>query len=357
MAPDIPVIDIGPFLAGLDASSAAAAIERAATEVGFFQVIGHGVPTALLDDVYDAARAFAALDVATKQRFRSPTGHPYRGVHLRPDASGTIRLERFLAARFDDARHAVAAGVDPQVADYYDPNCWPTQPIGFAGAVRALFERTQTLGGRLMELFSLALGLGDSAFAGLLEPNASSFAVNHYPAQPTATAPGSGLLFHEHADGNTLTILHQRGDYEGLQVSRLDAVDPWTPVPVREDAFVINMGKLMTRWTNDHWPATRHRVVASPDPAHQRTTLTTFHMPSLTATIAPLAALCGDDGPHYPPVTAYEADRASIGNYASARTDDLIVDPAVVAYASTVARPATRRGGTERPGDAAVRPS
>jgi isopenicillin N synthase-like dioxygenase len=331
---EIPVIDIGPFLAGRDGTSAAAEIEAAATQVGFFQVIGHGVPTPMLDAVYSAAHRFAALDVTTKEQFRSP--HPYRGVHLRPDATGTVRLERFLAARYDDPAAAIAAGIEPLLADYYHPNVWPSIPIDFRPACKVLFARTQELGGALMRLFTIALGLGDDGFDDLVEPNASSFAINHYSAADTAPPSGGEpvLLFHEHADGNTLTVLHQRGDFEGLEVSRLDAPGEWIPVPVREDAFVINLGKLMSRWTNDHWPATRHRVVASPVAGHQRTTLTTFHMPALTTTIAPLAKFIGSDGPHYEPLTAYDSEKASIRNYALPREDALQLDPSVADFAA-----------------------
>jgi isopenicillin N synthase-like dioxygenase len=335
VAHEIPVVDIGPFLAGGDGAAAAAEIEAAATQVGFFQVVGHGVPFGLLDDVYAAAHALAALDSDAKDRFRSP--HPYRGVHLRPDESGAVRLERFLAARFDDPAAAVAAGIDPQLADYYYPNVWPTEPVSFRPACVALFARTQALGGALMRLFALALGLGVDGFDDEIEPNSSSFAVNHYPAGARGQASDGEpeLLFHEHADGNTLTVLHQRGDYEGLQVARLDAFGEWIPVPVREDAFVINLGKLMSRWTNDHWPATRHRVVASADPAHQRTTLTTFHMPALTTTIAPLESfVVAADGAHYEPLTAYDSEKASIRAYTLPRGDALQLDPAVVEFAA-----------------------
>ncbi len=337
MAHEIPVVDIGPFLAGEDGTPAATAIEAAATEVGFFQVIGHGVPTNVLDDVYAAAYAFSALPTATKEQFRSP--HPYRGVHLRPDEHGAVRLERFLAARFDDADAAIAAGIDPALADYYHPNVWPTEPADFRRAVEALFAHTQVLGGALMRLFGIALGIGVDGFDGQIEPNASSFAINHYPARQGAVAAPSAdgqpeLLFHEHSDGNALTVLHQRGQFEGLQVNRLDAPGEWIPVPVRDDAFVINVGRLMSRWTNDHWPATLHRVVASPDPMLQRTTLTTFHMPALHTTIAPISRFVDEHGPRYEALTTYESEKSSIKSYTQPRQDGLVVDPAVVQFAA-----------------------
>jgi isopenicillin N synthase-like dioxygenase len=334
MAHEIPVVDISSFLAGGDGGAPAAEIESAATQVGFFQVIGHGVPTSLLDDVYAAASAFSALPVATKEQFRSP--HPYRGVHLRPDEGGTVRLERFLAARYDDADSAIAAGVDPELADYYHPNVWPAEPVEFRPAVEVLFARMQVLGGQLMRLFGIALGIGVDGFDGQIEPNASSFAINHYPAPRggSSARPEPDLLFHEHSDGNSLTLLHQRGEFEGLQVLRLDAPGEWIPVPVRDDAFVVNVGRLMSRWTNDHWPATRHRVVASPDPSLQRTTLTTFHMPALTTTISPIARFVDEHGPLYEPLTTYESERSSIKSYTQPRQDGLLVDPAVVEFAA-----------------------
>ncbi len=83
----------------------------------------------------------------------------------------------------------------------------------------------------------------------------------------------------------------------------------------------------MTHWTNDHWPSTRHRVLASTDPAGSRTTLTTFHMPALDAVVAPLAVCGGRDDPHYEPVTPYEWERAFMARNYQSRA--LEVDPKV----------------------------
>ena len=41
----------------------------------------------------------------------------------------------------------------------------------------------------------------------------------------------------------------------------------WTPVPMIDDGFVINIGDLLMRWTNYRWVSTIHRVVNPPEAA------------------------------------------------------------------------------------------
>ena len=131
----IPVVDISERLAGGDSGVAAAEIEAAATEVGFFQVVGHGVERRYLDAVYAAVAELAALPEAVKEGLISPSGHPYRGVHLKRDDSGTVRQERFLATRYDGPQDAIDNGVAPQLARACDrmragcerrPRCLPS---------------------------------------------------------------------------------------------------------------------------------------------------------------------------------------------------------------------------------------
>lgn len=332
---EIPVIDIGEFLrsgAGSPAAAdAAAAIEHAAVNVGFFQIVGHGVAPALLDNAYAAMHALADVDDATKAELLAATTHPYRGWHRNKNHDGFVHQERFLAGRFDDAEDARAHGIDPELADYFYPNAWP-EIAGFREAVSALFLETQALAGKIMVLFAMALDLGPHGFDDIIEPNSSSIAFNHYPARGASLGDQTAVTFDAHSDGNTVTILHQRGDYDGLQVQRLDAPDEWFIVPSREDAFVINFGELMTLWTNDHWPATMHRVVASSDPAAQRTTIATFHMPSLDSVIQPLARWGGDTDPHYEPITPAEWEKRFMRRRYTKPTEHTEHDPKVYEF-------------------------
>lgn len=304
---EIPIIDISSYLSGDDLESAPAQIEKAASTVGFFQVVGHGVPDDLLAAVYESLDALTGLDESEKQRLLT-YGHPYRGFHMNRDESGTVRQERFLASRFDSPEDAVAGGVEPEYADYFYPNIWP-EVEGFRDSVTALFGATRELARKMMSMFAVALGLGADFFEAAIVPDSSTFAINHYPARHEPFEGEPPILFAEHADGNTLTILHQRGDYNGLQLLPYGGGGEWLSLPVVPEAFAINVGELMTRWTNDHWPATRHRVVASRRPDDVRTTLTTFHMPKLSAVVSPLAVLGGREDAHYEPVTPYDWEK------------------------------------------------
>jgi isopenicillin N synthase-like dioxygenase len=323
---EIPVIDIAPYLSGADLESAPAAVEAAASTVGFFQIIGHGIPDEKLAAVYDATDRLDALPEAEKRRHLSD-GHPYRGFHMNRDAEGIVRQERFLASRFDGVDDAIAGGVKEDLVDFFYPNIWPDVP-GLRESVTELFAATRAVATSMMGLFARALGLEPGYFDDDIEPNASTFAINHYPPRGMPVESDEPpVLFAEHADGNTLTILHQRGSYNGLQIMPYGGSGEWLNLPVVPEALVINMGELMSRWTNDHWPATRHRVVASFNPADSRTTLTTFHMPALEAVVAPLAAYGGGDDPHYEPVTPYEWEKRFIARNHTRRA--LEVDPKV----------------------------
>lgn len=302
--PLIPVIDVSSFLDGSDLNTAPEQVSKAATSSGFFQIVGHGIRKELLDAVYAKSVELATAPKEYRDTLVSPVGHPYRGLTTNIDAEGHVRSLRVHASHFDNAEAAEKAGVPSEYSDFFSPNVWPDKVQGFRDAVTALFSQTQDLGAQLMRLFAVALDLPLDYFDALVEPNSSSCSINYYPARHAPLTEDPTVIFDEHYDGGTLTMLHQRGTYEGLQIKDLDG--HWFPVPVIEEALVINMGELMMRWTNGLWPATRHRVIASSDPDGHRTTLTTFHLPAVDTVIDPLKTTFGSEGPQYEPVSVYE---------------------------------------------------
>jgi isopenicillin N synthase-like dioxygenase len=68
----VPVIDLGPYLAGepgvLD--RAAAELRHALTEIGFYSIVNHGMPSALVDAVYRQVARFHAQSLKDKLKIK-----------------------------------------------------------------------------------------------------------------------------------------------------------------------------------------------------------------------------------------------------------------------------------------------
>jgi isopenicillin N synthase-like dioxygenase len=313
---EVPVIDIASARVGGPVDEVAARIANAAESVGFFQIVGHGVSSRLTSEAIRASRELEACSQGYKDALASPTGHPFRGFSTVSDAAGRRLVDRFQVNWFDDAAAACSAGVDERYSDYFHPNVWPENVVGFEDTWRAYFQATQRLGDQLMRLFAYALHLEnaeDRFDRSVLSPPVSALAVNLYPSRrESGTDPGS-IIFRAHTDSGTLTLLYQEGDYAGLQVETLDG--RWVMVPVVEGAYVVNLGELMARWTNGRWRATPHRVVAAQDPDAERVSLTTFHLPRVDVEIAPLAECLGEQGSSYGGVTPFEWEAIFLESY------------------------------------------
>jgi isopenicillin N synthase-like dioxygenase len=129
-------------------------------------------------------------------------------------------------------------------------------------ALAAYFTALLDLSARMMGWFAVALGLPRDYFAVLIDESPSALRVIDYPHREQLPLPGQ-LRAGAHTDYGTLTLLLQDDAPGGLEV--LDPrTEQWTAVPAVPGAFVVNLGDLMARWTNDRWRSTLHRVVNPP---------------------------------------------------------------------------------------------
>jgi len=315
---DIPTVSL-KFDRGNDsAATSITAIRRAATEVGFIKLVDHGIDDDLILSMIDTVYALDSLPSDYKSSLASPTGHPFRGYSVVRNGSNLPTALRFQINWFDGPETASRCGVPSQYLDYFHPNIWPTIIPHFKEIWTEYFKQTQALGNRLMRLFGEAMNLpeslvetyfGSSAF----DPPASCLAANYYPPRVRTGSMEKEVIFREHIDSGTLTMLYQTGKYAGLQVLLGDGT--WQNVPVHENSFVINFGALMERWTNGLWKATLHRVVSADDVAADRLSITTFHLPRVDLPIAPIPELIGEEDAHYATVTPYEWEDEFLSSY------------------------------------------
>jgi isopenicillin N synthase-like dioxygenase len=158
---------------------------------------------------------------------------------------------------------------------------FPTSPAGFEAAWTTYYDTLNNLARALLKSFALALELPEeNYFEKFVQHHASACRALNYPHLEGAEKPVPGQLrASAHTDYGTMTIL--RTDAPGLQVSK-DKEDPdWVDVPFVPGAFIINLGDLMKRWTNDKWLSTLHRVVNPVEGAKEWTSHTSTRRQSV----------------------------------------------------------------------------
>jgi isopenicillin N synthase-like dioxygenase len=193
----------------------------------------------------------------------------------------------------------------PQAGRHFHPNLWPAQPAELRPLYETYFRTMGALAEDLMAMFALALDLPERFFADKIDRHISRLRVRNYPAPAVPPLPGQ-LRAGAHCDYGSLTILRTEDKPGGLQV--LNRAGDWVDVPIAPESFIINIGELMARWTNERWRATLHRVVNPPEAqvsVSRRLSLVFFHNPNYDA---PVAALPGTvphgEAPKHPPTTS-----------------------------------------------------
>jgi isopenicillin N synthase-like dioxygenase len=136
------------------------------------------------------------------------------------------------------------------------------------------------------------------------EHHFANLVVNNYIAQEKPPVRGQ-LRARAHTDIGGLTLLWADDAPGGLEV-RQPGMTGWTPVAVPPDAYLIQVGDLLARWTNDKIKANIHRVVNPPADraASRRTSLVYFHYPNLDITVTPAPSCITTDTPAGPPIRA-----------------------------------------------------
>jgi isopenicillin N synthase-like dioxygenase len=315
-APSIPVIDIAPYRAGDPAGTKRVieAVGTACEEIGFLIISGHGVSDALVREVFDVSLAFFELPLADKLALRSddpgiPRGYSALasknlgrtyGVDMPPD----LREQFFIGPLEDWVSHFRAF---PSAAKVYAPNVWPSRPARFREVFTTYYRAQEELARVLMRMFALALGLPEAWFDAMVDRHFSTCPSNLYPEPAGDPLPGQ-LRAGPHTDFGSLTILAVNDAPGGLQVLFPDGA--WHDVRPAPGQFVVNLGDMMGRWTNDRWKSTVHRVVNPPraqTTGSRRQTVGFFFHPNYDARVACLPTCTGaDDPPRYAPILAGE---------------------------------------------------
>lgn len=302
MAAELPVVDLRDV-------DVAKTLRRACENEGFFYLASHGVAPELTHGIRSAAEAFFALPLNAKlavhfERAGKQRGYIPLGAES-TDPAGDARGDVKEALDFTYPTPPPSSGVSDRVIFRMSgENLWPEQLPDLRPLVEGYFDEMVRLGRTLFEIIGASFGLPDGYFRDKTDRPIAQLRLLHYPPQ------GQSLGIGAHCDYECFTILDP-GDVGGLQIQHRGT---WLDVELVPDTFVVNLGEMLARWTNDLFRATPHRVLNQS--GRERYAIPFFFGTNYDTRIECLPPCAGPDRPpRYPPILA--------GEYLAERLDEV----------------------------------
>ena len=287
----IPIIDWSR--ATSDRSDLVSDIGSACRDPGFFILKNHDVPRELRTQVFEFADNFFDLPVGEKRKVSILNTPHFRGWGAKGDESLDETQPEI------DTKETFNIGLelppsDPRVLagnPFRGLNQWPDLP-GFRECLLQYYDAAQSQGLAILSMIAQDLNLPADHFKPLFKDPLSALRLLRYPA---ASGAGNEIGAGAHTDYGAITLLMSDGE-PGLQVRPRGG--DWTDVPSVENAYIVNIGDCMMRWSNDIYVSTPHRVLP---PQNTRRSVA-FFVEANPDTI--VAAFPGTGTPKYPPIRA-----------------------------------------------------
>ena len=253
---EIPVVDISAML-GEDAvakKELANVVRDAANRIGFLYIKNHGVSNEVIEAARTATDDFYKLPEEIKLKYDVMKSARHKGYV----PVGGLSADPLIS----DLQEGYEVGLElpEDDPDYLSgnlllgPNIWPTEIPEFQQDVYGYFEETMALGKRIYSLFALALNLPENFFDAMITKPCAQLRLLYYPDTDAKEAHvGIGA----HTDYESFTVLWQ--SEKGLQVQNREG--RWIEAPPIDGTFIINIGDMLMRWTNDLFVSTPHRVL------------------------------------------------------------------------------------------------
>ncbi|KAH1096385.1 hypothetical protein J1N35_013306 [Gossypium stocksii] len=217
----IPVIDLeGVNKDPITRKQVVDKVGNASRKWGFFQVINHGIPVSVMEEMKDGVRRFHEQDVEVKKQY-------YTRDFTKPVVyNSNFDLYKSLAVNWRDTFFSRMAPDPPKMEDL-PPVCRDIM-VNYS-------KQVMNLGNLLLELLSEALGLKPDHLKDMDCGGGPLMLCHYYPGCPE---PELALGTSKHADNDFFTVLLQ-DHIGGLQVLHEDNV------PCSPGALVINIGDLL----------------------------------------------------------------------------------------------------------------
>ncbi|WP_138466115.1 isopenicillin N synthase family oxygenase [Poseidonocella sp. HB161398] len=256
---NIPVVDLSGLAGGAAPEARAAtvaALKEALMTSGFAYLAGHGVPEDLVERMRQMNMAFHDLPLEEKMKLKINGFH--RG-YMPMSTSTIVTSSVAKVTKPNQSESLMIMHEVPEDAPYagepiQGPNQFPADLPELKETAQAYMAAMTGLGQRIAGGIAEALGLPVDWFDRHFVNPTLFLRLLHYPEQPDeeqlfGSAP--------HTDYGFVTLLKQ-DDVGGLEVRNKNG--DWIPAPPIPGTFVMNVGDILSKWSNGRLVSTPHRV-------------------------------------------------------------------------------------------------
>lgn len=251
-------------------------VREASSTWGFFQVINHGIPGGVMEEMIKGVRGFFELKEDQRKNWYTRDGKKSFVYNSNFD------LFTAPSANWRDTAYCEVA-----------PN--PPNPQELPPVCRDIMleytKQVLRLGRTLVQILSQALGLKAEHLVDMKCAEGLALLLHYYPECPQ---PELTMGTSQHADSDFLTVL-LNDQVGGLQVLHQNQ---WIDVPHVPGALVVNIGDLLQLVTNDRFISAEHRVLVNNESS--RVSVASFFrndMYTSTELYGPIEELVSEDSP------------------------------------------------------------
>ena len=238
-------------------------IEKACIEVGFFQVVGHGINIKKINNICKIGNKFFNSSKANKNKLASKKWNKKNKNVYRGYFPNTV-----------NGKEGLDLG-DPQIKSYNSKK-YKSPYIEYLDLTKSfnkssieslsnyydnIFSLSEILFRSIIKLYKKDVIISNQAFSRL--KTLSTLRFNYYPNQtkPVEISKQDGVALgcETHVDSGVFTILYQ-DTKGGLQVQNRNN-KKWYDVPLNKKAFLVNTGLALEYLSKGKFKATNHRVL------------------------------------------------------------------------------------------------
>ncbi|KAF5477717.1 hypothetical protein F2P56_004334 [Juglans regia] len=298
----IPVIDLGKLIDPQFTSpeNELEKLHLACRDWGFFQVINHGVPEELIEQ----------MKIDTEDFFKLPLEEKKAYAQLPNNIEGYGQA--FVVSEDQKLDWGDMLFILPQPIPQRNLRFWPSIPTSFRATLDKYSTELQRVTICLLRLMARNLGLEPVKLTSMFEEGVQGIRMNYYPPCMQSNKV-MGLA--PHSDATGLTLLIQVNDVQGLQIKKNDKWVPIEPIP---GAFIVNIGDIIEIVSNGEYKSIEHRAVVNP--RKERLSIAAFHSPNMRTMIGPVPDIVKENTANYKTINHEDYIRLIIASKLDGKT-------------------------------------